>query len=182
MSASTCTTCMTLTPTGSGGLGRHTLYLALDTSMLWEQYCIIRISVIYRGEQCRWCGRSSSHASSSVAYESTSLCWTRPPRYCLCTVTSCSWRIVALRHELMAMRPGWVALAHPDQGMLRRVSPRPPPAQTEQLRAQAGPCALLQHVRITDQRYGPCAWPWRIWPTTVNAGWWSAMSPLAWRP
>ena len=27
--------------------GRHTLYLALDTSLLWEQYCVIRISVIY---------------------------------------------------------------------------------------------------------------------------------------
>jgi len=29
--------------------GEHVLYLALDTSMLWGQYCLIRISVIYRG-------------------------------------------------------------------------------------------------------------------------------------
>src|SRR3954468_23486838 len=29
--------------------GKHTLYLALDTSMLWNRYCIARISVIYRG-------------------------------------------------------------------------------------------------------------------------------------
>jgi hypothetical protein len=29
--------------------GAHALYLALDTSLLWEQYCVIRISLIYRG-------------------------------------------------------------------------------------------------------------------------------------
>mgnify|MGYP001570928398 CR=1 FL=1 len=29
--------------------GAHALYLALDTSLLWKQYCIIRISLIYRG-------------------------------------------------------------------------------------------------------------------------------------
>jgi hypothetical protein len=29
--------------------GRHSLYLALDTSMLWGRYCIVRISVVYRG-------------------------------------------------------------------------------------------------------------------------------------
>ena len=29
--------------------GENVLYLALDTSMLWNKYCIIRISVVYRG-------------------------------------------------------------------------------------------------------------------------------------
>jgi hypothetical protein len=29
--------------------GAHKLYLALDTSMLWDTYCQVRISVIYRG-------------------------------------------------------------------------------------------------------------------------------------
>src|SRR5215510_14659233 len=29
--------------------GSHTLYLALDTSLLWNQYCLIRLSVVSRG-------------------------------------------------------------------------------------------------------------------------------------
>jgi hypothetical protein len=29
--------------------GKHTVYLALDTSLLWNQYCLIRLSVVYRG-------------------------------------------------------------------------------------------------------------------------------------
>jgi hypothetical protein len=29
--------------------GEHTMYLALDTSMLWGRYCVIRISIIFRG-------------------------------------------------------------------------------------------------------------------------------------
>ena len=28
--------------------GEHTLYVALDTSMLWNTYCLIRLAVIYR--------------------------------------------------------------------------------------------------------------------------------------
>lgn len=29
--------------------GEHTLILALDTTLLWEQYCVIRIALISRG-------------------------------------------------------------------------------------------------------------------------------------
>jgi len=29
--------------------GQQTLYVALDTSMLWDTYCIVRLSLIYRG-------------------------------------------------------------------------------------------------------------------------------------
>jgi len=49
--------------------GAHTLYLALDTSLLWEQYCVIRISLIYRGRAIPLVWRVIAHASSSVAYE-----------------------------------------------------------------------------------------------------------------
>jgi hypothetical protein len=52
------------------GWGRHTLYLALDTSMLWEQYCVMRISVIYRGRAIPLVWQVIAHASSSVAYDS----------------------------------------------------------------------------------------------------------------
>ncbi|MEI2419335.1 transposase, partial [Arthrospira platensis SPKY2] len=48
--------------------GTNTLYLALDTSMLWNQYCLIRISVIYRGRAVPLVWDVITHGSSSVAF------------------------------------------------------------------------------------------------------------------
>lgn len=48
--------------------GTNTLYLALDTSMLWDQYCLIRISVIYRGRAVPLVWDVITHGSSSVAF------------------------------------------------------------------------------------------------------------------
>jgi hypothetical protein len=48
--------------------GAHALYLALDTSLLWEQYCVIRLSLIYRGRAIPLVWQVIEHASSSVAY------------------------------------------------------------------------------------------------------------------
>lgn len=49
--------------------GEHTLYLALDTSLLWDQYCIIRISVVFRGRAVPIVWHVLEHGSSSVSYE-----------------------------------------------------------------------------------------------------------------
>src|SRR4029434_732636 len=45
------------------------LYVALETSMLWNTYCIVRLSVIYRGRAVPlvWC--VLVHGSATVAYE-----------------------------------------------------------------------------------------------------------------
>jgi hypothetical protein len=49
---------------------RHqTVYVALDTSMLWNTYCIIRLSLIYRGRAIPIVWRVLEHKSASVAYE-----------------------------------------------------------------------------------------------------------------
>ena len=49
--------------------GTNTLYLALDTSLLWDQYCLIRISVIYRGRAIPLVWEVIAHGSSSVAFD-----------------------------------------------------------------------------------------------------------------
>jgi hypothetical protein len=48
--------------------GAHTLYLALDTSMLWNQYCLIRLSVVYRGRAVPIAWEVIEHGSSSVTH------------------------------------------------------------------------------------------------------------------
>lgn len=46
--------------------GKETLYIALDTSMLWNSYCQIRICVIYRGRAIPLVWQTIKHGSSSV--------------------------------------------------------------------------------------------------------------------
>jgi len=47
----------------------HTLYLALDTTLLWEQFCQIRLSVIYRGRAIPLVWKTLKQKSSGVAFE-----------------------------------------------------------------------------------------------------------------
>ena len=46
-----------------------TLYVALDTSMLWDTYCMVRLSVIYRGRAVPLVWMVMEHGSATVAYE-----------------------------------------------------------------------------------------------------------------
>ena len=45
--------------------------LALDTSTLWDKYCIIRISVTYRGRAIPMVWKVLEHKSSNVSYETS---------------------------------------------------------------------------------------------------------------
>src|SRR5215510_9253033 len=48
--------------------GTQVLYLALDTSMLWETYCLVRLSLVYRGRAVPIVWTVLAHPSSRVAY------------------------------------------------------------------------------------------------------------------
>jgi hypothetical protein len=48
--------------------GEATLYLALDTTILWDQYCMIRLSVIYRGRAVPLVWQVVEHRSAQVAF------------------------------------------------------------------------------------------------------------------
>jgi hypothetical protein len=45
------------------------MYVALDTSMLWNPYCLIRLSVIYRGRAVPLVWRVIEHGSAAVSFE-----------------------------------------------------------------------------------------------------------------
>ena len=47
----------------------HRLYLALDTTMLWDRYCMIHLSVICCGRAVPLLWRVIEHGSASVAFE-----------------------------------------------------------------------------------------------------------------
>jgi hypothetical protein len=49
--------------------GEQVLYGALDTSMLWKPYCLIRISVIYRGRAVPLVWTVLEHGRAQVCYD-----------------------------------------------------------------------------------------------------------------
>jgi len=49
--------------------GISAVTLIEDTSMLWEEYCLIRLSVQYRGRAVSLIWRVIRHGSSSVRFE-----------------------------------------------------------------------------------------------------------------
>jgi hypothetical protein len=51
------------------GWGDKTLYVALDTSMLWDTYCMVRLAVIYRGRAIPLVWKVIEHGSAAVAYD-----------------------------------------------------------------------------------------------------------------
>ena len=51
------------------GWDRGTIYVALDTSMLWNTYCIVRLSLIYRGRAIPLVWLVLEHGSATIAYQ-----------------------------------------------------------------------------------------------------------------
>ncbi|MEM6868553.1 MAG: transposase [Cyanobacteria bacterium P01_C01_bin.121] len=47
---------------------QRTMYLSLDSSMLWNEYCLIRLVVVHRGRGLTLAWRVMKHASSTVTY------------------------------------------------------------------------------------------------------------------
>jgi hypothetical protein len=48
--------------------GNSAIYLAFDTSMLWNTYCMIRVSIVYRGRAIPLAWDVIQHNSSAVAF------------------------------------------------------------------------------------------------------------------
>ena len=147
--------------------GDQVLYVALDTSMLWNTYCLIRLSVIYRGRAIPlvWC--VLHHGSAQVAFKVYQDLLKRAvlllPRRC--TVILLADRGFA-DTELMAYLPrlGWHWRIRIKRSfwLYRRGRPR---CKVERLAVARGQACFWQQVSITEKRYGPVhlavARPWQ---------------------
>ena len=99
--------------------GEQALYVALDTSMLWNTYCLIRLSVIYRGRAVPlvWC--VLEHGSAQVGFETY-----REPLDRAAVLLPRRCKVIFLPIGLCRYgpdgpsRPPWLALADTDQEQL----------------------------------------------------------------
>lgn len=138
--------------------GENKLYLALDTSMLWDKYCLIRISVIYRGRAIPLVWQVIAHGSSSVAFEIY-----RPLLDQALTLMPCNCAVIFLADrgfadtELMA----YVSQTLSWQWRIRikssfqvyRQGKRP--IKMAHIPLKPGEARFWHHVYITAHRFGP---------------------------
>lgn len=137
-----------------------TLYLALDTSMLWGEYCIIRISIVYRGRAVPLVWKVLKHGSSSVAFTAYRDLLDAASRllplyfdgsvvfladrgfadtelmYYLSETLKWHYRI-RIKSNFLVKRPGH------QRCKIGRIKPKP------------GEAHFLHNVRITEEQFGP---------------------------
>jgi hypothetical protein len=137
--------------------GRHTVYLALDTSMLWNQYCLIRLSVVYRGRAVPVVWEVIKHGSSSVthaAYEA--LLDAVPP------LLPAGVKVVFLADRGFAdtdlfahlRRLGWPFRIR-IKASFSILRPGQPACKVEEFALAPGRALFLHNVAITAEAFGP---------------------------
>jgi hypothetical protein len=137
--------------------GEHTLYLALDTSMLWNRYCLIRLSVIYRGRAVPLVWQVLAHSSSSVAYEAYEALLAAVPVLLplgvkVVFLADRGFADTALLAHLRRLRWHFRIRIKAGFGVYRSGHR---PCKVEDFPLAPGRAIFLQHVVITTEHFGP---------------------------
>lgn len=136
--------------------GTHTLYLALDTSLLWNQYCLIRLSVVYRGRAVPIVWDVLQHSSSSVTHAAYAALLEAVP-----SLLPAGIKVVFLADRGFAdtrllahlRRLGWhFRIRIKATFSVRR--PGQPACKGEDFSLAPGRALFLQHVKITAEALG----------------------------
>jgi Transposase DDE domain len=137
--------------------GELALYVALDTSMLWNTYCLIRLSVIYRGRAVPlvWC--VLQHGSAQVAFEVYRDLLTRAamllPRRCrVIFLADRGFADTELMAHLRRLGWHWRIRIKSSFWLYRRGGPR---CKVERISGGRGHTCFWHQVSITDKRFGP---------------------------
>src|SRR5215470_14177244 len=137
--------------------GAHTLYLALDTSMLWNQYCLIRLSVVNRGRAVPVVWDVIEHGSSSVPHEAYAALLDAVP-----TLLPAGVKVVFLADRgfgdtaLLAhlRRWGWHFRIR-IKATFSVIRPGQPVCKVEDFALAPGRALFLHNVAITTEPFGP---------------------------
>ena len=137
--------------------GEHVLYLALDTSMLWNTYCMIRIAVIYRGRAIPLVWLVLEHGSAQVGYDTYKDLLDKAVTLLPvpCTVVFLADRGCAdtdLMAHLHRLGWHWRIRIKTSFWLYRRGRPR---CKVERLAVAQGQAGFWHRVCITEKRYGP---------------------------
>jgi Transposase DDE domain len=136
--------------------GKHARYLALDTTLLWNRYCVIRLSVIYRGRAVPLVWEVLEHGSGSVAYERYAALLDVVPALLplgvkVVFLADRGFADTALLAHLRQLHWHFRIRIKASFGVSR---PGHRPCKVEDFSLAPGRALFLHHVTITAERYG----------------------------
>lgn len=135
-----------------------TCYLALDTSMLWDEYCLIRVSLVYRGRAVPLAWTVLKHGSATVNFDSY-----RPVLDAAQMLLPLKARIVLLADRGFA-DTGLMAYCDHFLGWEWRIRCKcsylvyrsgKKATKIGDLQLKRGRARFLHGIRLTKERYGP---------------------------
>jgi Transposase DDE domain len=137
--------------------GAPALYVALDTSMLWNTYCLIRLSVIYRGRAVPLVWSVLQHGSAQVAFEVYRELLERAalllPRRCrVVFLADRGFADTDLMAHLQRLGWHWRIRIKSSFWLYRRGRRR---CKVERLSVARGHACFWQQVCLTEKHYGP---------------------------
>jgi hypothetical protein len=137
--------------------GEQALYVALDTSMLWNTYCLIRLSVIYRGRAVPLVWDVLQHGSAQVAFDAYRALLERAalllPRRCpVVFLADRGFADTDLMAYLQRLGWHWRIRIKSSFWLYRRGRCR---CKVERLSVAQGRACFWPQVYITEKHYGP---------------------------
>jgi hypothetical protein len=137
--------------------GAHRLYLALDTSLLWDQYCVVRISVVFRGRAVPVIWQVLAHGSSAVSYTTYQELLDKaalllPAHSQVVFLADRGFADTDLMRHLQRLGWHWRIRIKSNFWIYRR---RHAPCQPNRLELAPGQAYFWHRVWITAQRFGP---------------------------
>jgi hypothetical protein len=137
--------------------GNHTRYLGLDTTMLWNRYCLVRISLLYRGRAVPLTWQVREHGSSSVTYEAYEALLNAVPPLLpqgvkVVFLADRGFADTALLAHLRRLSWHFRIRIKANFGVTRAGHP---PCKVEDFTLTPGRALFLHHVAITADHFGP---------------------------
>jgi Transposase DDE domain len=137
--------------------GPQVLYVALDTSMLWNTYGMIRLSVVYRGRAVPLVWTVLEHGSAQVSYDTYKALLDKaaallPPRCRVVLLADRGFADTDLMAHLQRLGWHWRIRIKTSFWLSRRGHSR---CKVERLSVAQGHAGFWHRVYITEKRYGP---------------------------
>lgn len=136
----------------------QTLYVALDTSLLWNSYCVVRLSLIYRGRAVPMVWKVLAHGSASVSFETYQELLAQAaqglfPFHCkVVLLADRGFADTALMDYLDQLGWHWRLRIKESFWLYQKGQAD---RQVRSLRLREGQPRFWQGVQITQQRFGP---------------------------
>ena len=127
------------------------LCLSLDTTMLWNEFCIVRVSVVYRGRAVPVAWRVLAHASISVKFDTYKLLLNRvagilPTDVKIILLTDRGFVDIELMRHCRALNWNYRIRVKPNFWVCR---PKKQPIQIKQFYLGLGEAILFHNLKVT---------------------------------